>query len=302
MDISNYSLFLFIITTLLFVSSTPIIGKPELKLVSDPNKPGLMTLTDTDTINYYTNCMYKMGLFLLIVICTQLGLNIAYLIDKCKGSAGKNVGAAVIYTLVPWLLIFGVMMALIMAFPGFKSVFSDVIGYFFVAKSANKLLSEILKDTNIDNIIQNENTTQESKKDLEFAAEAIMKICGNKSILINQMFPDNFISIWDKLKPLMNDNMYEAGYKIDPVTKVSDNIPRKQQLLDLVIYRDNVGEAFWYVYTAILVSSIVYYNLDTRGCVKDVNSIKAEYDEYTKEQEAVEKQEDLNSSTVYTIS
>ena len=298
MDISNYSLFLFIITTLLFVSSTPIIGKPELKLAPDKKNTDLMTLTEADTINYYTNCMYQMGIFLLIVICTQLGLNITYLIDKCKGSAGKNVGAAVIYTLIPWLLIFGVMMALIIAFPGFKSVFSDVIGYFFVAKSANKLLSELLKDTNIDNIIKNENTTPEAKKELEFAAEAIMKICGNKSILINQMYPDNFISIWDKLKPLMKDGMYDAGLGLDTAKRE----PRKQQLLDLVIYRDNVGEAFWYVYTAILVSSIVYYNLDTRGCVKDVNSIKAEYDEYTKEQEDVEKQEEINNATVYTIS
>jgi hypothetical protein len=245
--------------------------------------------------------MYKMGLFLLIVICTQLSLNISYLVDKCKGSAGKNVGAAIIFTLIPWLLIFGVMMALISAFPGFKSVFSDVIGYFFVAKSANNLLSEILKDTNIDDTIQKE-TNPEIKKELEYAAEAIMKICGNKSILINQMFPDNFISIWDKMKPLMKPNMYNAGLGIDPKTGNPGTEPRKQQLLDLVIYRDNVGEAFWYVYTAILVSSIVYYNLDTRGCVRDVDSIKADYDEYTKEQEAVEKQEEINNSTVYTIS
>ena len=297
MDISNYSLIIFVIITLLFVSSTPIIGKPKLDLAPDPKNPKLMTLTDNDTITYYANCMYKMGLFLLIVVCTQLSLNIAYLVDKCKGSAGKNVGAAVIYTLIPWLLIFGVMMALISAFPGFKSVFSDVIGYFFVANSANKLLSEILKDTNIDDAI-NKAADPDEKQKLQYAAEAIMKICGNKSILINQMFPDNFISIWDKLQPLMKDGMYEAGLGTDPATQE----PRKQQLLDLVIYRDNVGEAFWYIYTAILVSSIVYYNLDTRGCVKDVNSIKAEYDEYTKEQDAAAKQEELNNSTVYTIS
>ena len=293
MDISNYSLFLFIITTLLFVSSTPIIGKPELKL--QPGKDGIETLTESDLINYYTNCMYKMGLFLLIVICTQLSLNISYLVNKCKGSAGKNVGAAIIYTLVPWLLIFGVMMALVSGFPGFKSVFSNVIGYFFVAKSANNLLSEILISTDINEAIQDPNITPEKKKELEYAAEAIMKICGNKSILINQMFPDNFISIWDKMKPLMKPGMYEAGLG-------TDKVPRKQQLLDLVIYRDNVGEVFWYVYTAILVSSIVYYNLETRGCVRDVNSIKAEYDEYTKEQDAKEEQEKLNNSTVYTIS
>ena len=96
--------------------------------------------------------------------------------------------------------------------------------------------------------------------------------------------------------------MYNAGLGIDPKTGNPGTEPRKQQLLDLVIYRDNVGEAFWYVYTAILVSSIVYYNLDTRGCVRDVNSIKADYDEYTKEQDAIEKQEEINNSTVYTVS
>ena len=288
MDISSYSLFLFIITTLLYVSSVPIIGKPPLILI---NNNGNFTLTDDDIVKYYTDCMFKMGIFLLIVICTQLSLNISYLIDKCKGSAGKNVGAAIIFTLVPWLLIFGVMMALISAFPGFKSVFSDVIGYFFVAKGANNLLSEILIDTDINEAIQ-KTQNPELKKELEYAAEAIMKICGNKSILINQMFPDNFINIWDKLQPLMKPGMYEAG---GPDGK-------KQKLLDLVIYRDNVGEAFWYVYTAILVSSIVYYNLDTRGCVKDVDSIKADYEAYTKEQDEKEKQDAKNNETVYTIS
>ena len=282
MDISNYSLLLFIITTLLYISSTPVIGKPELKLNSDN------TLTGEDLMTYYTNCLYKLGIFLLIVICTQLTLNITYLIDKCKGSAGKNVGAAVIYTLVPWLLIFGVMIALIMAFPGFKSVFSDVIGYFFVARSANNLLSEILIDVNIDKAIQTAKTEEERDK-LKFAAEAIMKICGNKSILINQIYPDNFISIWSNLQPLMQPGMF-------------NNSEKKQSLLDLVVYRDNIGEALWYIYTAILVSSIVYYNLATRGCVKDVNSIKADYDEYLKEQEAVEQQEQVANSTTYTIS
>jgi hypothetical protein len=183
------------------------------------------------------------------------------------------------------------MIAFIFAYPGFKSVFSDVIGYFFVARGANNLLAEILKDTNIDNIIQNEQDPNQ-KMEYEAAAEAIMKICGNKSILINQMFPDNFISIWDKLKPLMKPGMYETG---GPENK-------KQQLLDLVVYRDNIGEALWYIYTAILVGSIVYYNLATRGCVRDVNSIKADYDEYLKEQEEKEKQEEVNNSVVYTVS
>ena len=53
-----------------------------------------------------------------------------------------------------------------------------------------------------------EKTNDENeRKNLTQAAEAIMKICGNKSILINQMNPDNFLSIWEVLKPLMKKGL-----------------------------------------------------------------------------------------------
>ena len=106
------------------------------------------------------------------------------------------------------------------------------------------------------------------------------------------MFPDNFINIWDKMKPLMKRGVYDDTS--------ADNL--KQQLLDLVVQRENIGEALWYIYTAMLVSSIVYYNLDTRGCVRDVDSIKADYDAYEKQQDEIDKQKEINDSTVYTIS
>ena len=116
MDISLLSLLLFIITTMLYISGVPVIGKPDLKLSNN-------TLTPDDFATYYTECIKKLCIFLLIVLCTQLTLNITYLIDKCQGSAGKNAGAAIIYTLIPWFLIFGVIMAIITGFPGLKNVF-----------------------------------------------------------------------------------------------------------------------------------------------------------------------------------
>jgi hypothetical protein len=183
------------------------------------------------------------------------------------------------------------MMALIAAYPGFKSVFSDVIGYFAISGKASEILTQVLIDTNINNAIE-KTEDPNTKKELTAAAEALMKICGNTSILINQMYPDNFINIWDKMKPLMKPNVYDDN--------APDNL--KQQLLDLVVKRENIGEALWYIYTAMLVSSIVYYNLDSRGCVRDVNSIKADYDAYEKQQEELDKQKELNESTVYTVS
>lgn len=101
------------------------------------------------------------------------------------------------------------------------------------------------------------------------------------------MNSDNFLNIWDILKPLMNTGIY-------------DNIEIKTNLLDLVVLKDNVGEALWYIYTAILISSIVNYNLATRGCVKDISQIKADHDEYIKQQEEAVKQTELNNTTTYT--
>jgi hypothetical protein len=52
MDISFYSLFLFIITTLLYISSVPVIGKPKLMLVKN-------SLSETDLGEYYSESMKK---------------------------------------------------------------------------------------------------------------------------------------------------------------------------------------------------------------------------------------------------
>ena len=281
MDISYISLILFVIITLLYSFSAPIVGKPELKL---DEKLGTL-----DLLTYYSDCIPKLGIYFLLVVVTQFVLNIVYLVDKCKGDIGKNIGAAALFTFVPWILIFGIMIAVIIIFPGFKMVFSDVIGYFVVSGSANDLLSRILIDTDVNIAIEKEQNPGK-KNDLMLAAEAIMKICGNKSILINQIYPDNFESIWNVLKPLLKSPETFTDIKV------------KQELLDIVVLRDNVGESLWYIYTAILVSSIVYYNLATRGCVKDVKTIKANYDEYLKEQEVLEKKEEINNSTPYTLS
>ena len=275
MDISYVSIIIFILTTLLYFSSVPVFGKPVLSL--DENGG----LTDDDLISYYSKCRPTLAVYLLVIIVTQFILNITYLINKCGGDAAKNIGAAAYYTFFPWLLIFGIMLAMLSAFPKLKSVFSDVVGYYFVSMESNEILSSILIDTNMKIAIDG---TQEptQKTAMMESAEAILKICGNKSLLINQIYPENFSKIWDLLKPLMKEGM-------------SDNIDIKKQLLALVVSKDNTGESMWYIYTAILVTSIVYYNLATRGCIRDAKSIKANYDKYLESETAKKNQENLGN-------
>jgi hypothetical protein len=278
MDISLQSLILFIIITILYFAF-PSIGKPQLTL-DNLTKDGVNP-------EFYSKNIKSLLFYLGVVVVSQLFLNIGYLMAKCGGSLDKNIGAAALFTFVPWILMFGVLLAVLIIFPGFKNAFSDVIGYYVVADGANNIFSSILLGTDLNDSIARAET-KEKKDELTKAAEAIMKIVGNRSILINQMNPDNFISIWDSLRPLMTPGSYE-------------NDVIKQELLNLVVLKDNIGEAFWYVYTAILISSIVYYNLATRGCVKSVDQIKEDHDAYIKEQEAAEEQK-AATATTYTIS
>jgi hypothetical protein len=133
-----------------------------------------------------------------------------------------------------------------------------------------------------------EGLTGEGKNSLMAAAEAITKMLGNKSILINQITPDNFLDFWQLLTPLMKPEVLQ-----DPALLSA----KQSELLDMVVLKDNIGEAFWYVYTAILISSIVYYTLANRGCVKSVAQIKAGYDQYMKDQEAAEQEKQANTVT-----
>jgi len=279
MDISLLSLITFTIITIIYFVF-PSIGKPEL-ILSDLVDGGINP-------DYYARNMTSLAFYLGVVIVSQFFLNTGYLISKCGGSIGQNIGAAALFTFIPWMLIFGILLAVLIIFPGFKSAFSDVIGYYVVSGSANDIFASLLIGTDL-NVMIEQSTDITQKQELTSAAEAIMKICGNKSILINQMNPENFIQIWSLLKPLMTPGMFE-------------NLEIKKKLLDLVVLKDNIGEALWYIYTAILISSIVYYNLATRGCVKDVKQVKADYDSYLKQKEESDKQTDINNSTTYTIS
>jgi len=276
MDYSFISLILFIVATLLYF----IFLKPTLSV------DNLSTLTGL--AEYYSACNSKLIIYMVVVICSQLFLNFFYLVSKCGGSPVQNIGAAIGYTLVPYIFIFGVLIGVLVIFPGFKSAFSNVIGYFYISSAANTLLSDLLVNSDI--VANNSEISEEKQEALEKSASMIMKICGNKSLLINQINPNNFINMWDTmLLPLAKNTLTAEVLKT-----------KKEELLALVITKDNIGEMVWYIYSGILVTSIVAYNLATRGCVKSVEQIKTEHDEYIKSREEAMTQSELENQTAYS--
>lgn len=232
-------------------------------------------------------------IFLLMVVLTQLGLNIYSVIDKCGGSVGKNIGVSLLLTVVPWTIILGGVIGLLMAYPGLKSAFADVIGYYIVSTEANDIIGTIITESKVDEEIEKVKNSNESHE-MKRAAEAVMKMCGNKGVLVNSMNPSNFEQMWKVLTPLM---VKEVDLKTSPNNKDNKILnDYKSDLFNLVVKKDNIGEGMWYIYTGLLVTSIVSYNLATRTCSKDSSKTEADHEEYLKTVEELDKEKELNQS------
>lgn len=259
-------------------------------------KPNLTYDISVDPAKYkeYVSKNYMfLAVYLLLVIVVQFMVNASIITSTCGGSITENIGAAGVFTFLPWTLIFGVLVLILTIYPGFKSAFSDVIGYYWVSTSANKIINELLVDPNIQKKIDTEESaTPQQKEALQSAADAIIKICGNTSILINQIVPSNFNSYWGILTPLMKQK-----YQTDS-PETSDI---KNKLYELVVTRDNVGEALWYIYTGVLLTSIVQLKITTRGCVTNPKTMEQNYQKFLDAEQQAQQQKDLATSTTYTI-
>jgi hypothetical protein len=142
----------------------------------------------------------------------------------------------------------------------------------------------------------------EQKLSYQTAADAIIKLCGNMSILINQIVPENFNKIWTSiLTPLMKDQ-YQPTISNGVPIENQNALGLKQKLLDVVVLRDNIGEGMWFLYTAILLTSIVQYKITSRGCVQNLQDIQQNQQDYLKKQAVKTAANAKAKDMVYTMS
>jgi hypothetical protein len=251
MDLTYLSIISFILITVVYYA-VPSIGKMSATLKM------FTSAEEMEIFNRESNI--RLAIYLAVVLLSQFVINTTFVINACGGSSASNYGSAFLITFLPWIFIFGVMLIALIVYPGFKGAFSDIVGYFVVSNNANTLLSQILmSDTTAQTAIDGISDAT-VKSDLMRAAESIIKLVGNKAILINQITPTNFITTWDTLKQLMKPTMYE-------------NEEMKSGLLDLAVKRENIGEALWYIYTGLLIISYTSYKITSASCPPDMNQV-----------------------------
>lgn len=271
----------FLLTTLFYYMTI----KPNLTY-DNANNP--------DEFQKYTSSSYMyLAIYFLLVVVIQFIVNASIISSTCGGNITENMGAAGVFTFLPWTLIFGVIIVILTVYPGFKSAFSDVIGYYWVSSSANKILNELLVNKGVQASINSDVSLSPEQKDkMQGAAETILKICGNTSILINQIVPKNFNDYWTILNPLMNEKYKNPGPESDAI---------KNQLFDLVVTRDNVGEFMWYMYTGILLTSIVQLKITTRGCASNPKTMEQNYQKFKESEQKATAAKAQATNTTYTL-
>jgi len=170
-------------------------------------------------------------------------------------------GTAIMVTAIPWSMVFGVMILMLLAFPGWLSPFSNTLGY-LVAKLAG--LSTIT-----DKIFASKAVRAASSTTGRAAAEALEQIYSDKALLVNQVTPENFETFWSKMSDAKLFNTGAAQYK--------------SALYNLIRMKKLVAEMVWALLSGGLASSIATSYIQNTACVQSAKEMIQRHNQYEDE-------------------
>lgn len=229
-------------------------------------------ITENAYVSLIINSIYVLSLFLGVFF-----INLSNTASICGGDS--QPASALIYTLMPFIVIFGLLTLLLKSFPGWLTPFSNTFGYLFaklggVSQLLNRILIDEIKLEKIEN-----------DDDKKLAASALEKIYNDKSIMINQITLENFENYWNR--------MSKSGlFK-------SDAYKFKDYLHSLVRLKTIVSEFIWVMLSGGLFYSISNNFIVNIECEKNSELIAKNQEEYEKALE--EKRISKKQRRIYTI-
>ena len=172
-------------------------------------------------------------MYVVLVVGSQLFINVRNSAALCNDT--PQIATSFIYTIIPNFFILGLIMIIMKILPGWKSPFSNTIGYLTVYMlGVGGAFSDLLK----------------SKK----TGELIQKICDNQSIVINEITPFNFELFLNKMN---KDKLLKSNYRSKPAY---------HKLWEFVVLKDSIAEFMWIGLCGALVISTTFNALLEISC------------------------------------
>lgn len=196
-----------------------------------------------------------LGIYVLLLIIGEYFINLSLTNSICGATQFSTAG---VITLVPWVIIFGLLNLLLMMFPSWLTPFSNTFGY-GAAKLAGvtDLVTKIFLPENQAPNLKNSGTDK-----------ALAYIYSDRSLLINEITTENFDEFWQSMQPLMEKTASQF----------------KTQLYDIIRLKTIVAEYIWYMLSGILVTSVGYNYLINYGCESSASQMKERMQKYEKEE------------------
>lgn len=218
------------------------------------------------------NEMVYFAIYILLVIAGEFFLNVNITKSICGSSQWYT---AFMVTIFPWVFIFGILVVLLKMFPSWLQPFSNTIGYAITLASG---LTSVFK-----NIIPPEDKRQGNVD--SGISRSLEYIYSNSGLLINLITPSNFNNFYNRMK---NDGLI-----------IGDPVDLKEKLYSMVVLKETVSLAVWYLLAGILITSVSYNSIVNAGCQVSASEMQSRHDEYEKGMQNVQSATD-SSSRVYS--
>jgi hypothetical protein len=195
-------------------------------------------------------------IYFILILVSQFILNIYLAKQLCNSPS--NVGTAAVATIIPWILIFGLLNLLLTMFPGWLAAFSNTIGYAVASViGVSSLFTEKLL-----------NVGTPPNKD---ALKVIQNILSDPSTIINTLNDENIVNFWNKsVEVQLFKNGLQRVQNVD-----ASNSPLFSELKKYIMLKNLVSYFIWYLLTGILITSISYNYMLTVPCVQTPKQARA---------------------------
>ena len=196
-------------------------------------------------------------IYFILILVSQFILNIYLAKQLCNSPS--NVGTAAVATIIPWILIFGLLNLLLTMFPGWLAAFSNTIGYAVASViGVSSLFTEKLL-----------NVGTPPNKD---ALKVIQNILSDPSTIINTLNDENIVNFWNKS---VDVKLFKDGLQKVQNVNPSNSPPLFSELKKYIMLKNLVSYFIWYLLTGILITSISYNYMLTVPCVQTPKQARA---------------------------
>mgnify|MGYP000265215863 FL=1 len=289
---AGLGLVLFAISTTFYFIFKMIFGKDTFAMDADGN-----IIKDENGNSRIISSAYDMkkrlfSMYFIVVIIGQLFVNLSMFKSMCNTSIASIAFPGIMYTIIPWIVIFGVIQVMFIMMPGWKAPFSNTIGY-LVAKIAGlrTTIRHILKPLDL------EDDTQLEGEQLK-SFQTLREIYKDDSVLINEITPSNFDNFW---KIMQKSQLIKTDQEMRDIPGTGGKLDTdvlRGKLQWFVGLKDDVSEFVWLMLTGSLVSSIVFNSMTKYKCTYSPEQIEEQDKKYKDSQEA--KEPDPGANQVYT--